>query len=192
MRDHRGKGDGGGIALEREREPKRKAKGIGLMSLTQQPIHEIEDRAGLMARPPDGARILILCADDWLTEQLETGFRQAGFISQTARSITAGCAMAKCGRFQVVVTTPVLADGSWRRLVDIARHYDLGFVVVLVASAFDFNQWAEALEDGAFDVLDALHELPRAAEVAKRALWAAYLKGAGGPRPEDAIPPKAA
>jgi hypothetical protein len=55
-------------------------------------------------------------------------------------------------------------------------------VVVLVASTFDFNQRAEALEEGAFDVLDAFHELPRAAEVAKRALWAAYLKGAWRPR----------
>ena len=162
------------------------------MTLTQQPIHEIEDHAGLMVRPSDGARILILCADDWITGQLETALGQAGFISQTARSITTGCAFAKSGLFQVVMATPVLADGSWRRLVDVARHYDLGFVVVLVASSLDSNQWAVALEDGAFDVLDALHELPRAAEVAKRALWAAYLKGAGGPRPEDAIPPKAA
>jgi DNA-binding NtrC family response regulator len=149
------------------------------MMLTRQPIHEIEDRADLTVRPLEGAQILILCADDWITEQLVTVFRHAGFISQTAKSITAGCAYAKSGRFQVVISTPVLGDGSWRRLVDIANHYDLGFVVVLVASSFDFNQWAEALEDGAFDVLDALHELPRSAEVAKRALWAAYLKGAG-------------
>jgi DNA-binding NtrC family response regulator len=150
------------------------------MTVTRQPIHKIADRAFLLVPPPDDeAQILILGADDWITEQLRTIFRQAGFISLTAKTITAGCALAKSGRFPVVVTTPVLADGSWRRLVDIARHYDLGFVVVLVASTFDFNQWAEALEDGAFDVLDALHELPRAAEVAKRALWAAYLKGAG-------------
>jgi DNA-binding NtrC family response regulator len=149
------------------------------MTLIRQPIHEIKDRADLTVRPLDGAQILILCANDWITEQLGTVFRQAGLISQTAKSITAGCAFAKSGRFQVVISTPLLGDGSWRRLVDIARHYDLGFVVVLLASSVDFNQWTEALEDGAFDVLDALHELPRAAEVAKRALWAAYLKGAG-------------
>jgi DNA-binding NtrC family response regulator len=152
------------------------------MTLTQRPIYEIEDRADLTVRPPDGARILIICADDRITGQLGTVFRQAGFILQTAESITAGCAFAKSGLFQVVISTPVLCDGSWRRLVDIARHYDLGFVVVLVASTFDFNQRAEALEEGAFDVLDAFHELPRAAEVAKRALWAAYLKGAWRPR----------
>jgi DNA-binding NtrC family response regulator len=103
----------------------------------------------------------------------------------------AGCESAKSGRFQVVISTPVLGDGSWRRLVDIASHYDLGFVVVLVASTFDCNQWAEALENGAFDVLDVLHELPKAAEIAQRAQWAAYLKGAG-PGPEVASPPKAA
>jgi two-component system nitrogen regulation response regulator GlnG len=162
------------------------------MMLPRQPIHEIEARANLTVRPPDGARILIICTDDWITEQMETAFRRAGFISQTAKSITEGCAFAKSGRFQLVITTPVLADGSWRRLVDIARHNDLGFVVVLVASNFDINQWAEAMEDGVFDVLDPVHELPRAAEVAKRALWAAYLKGAWPRRPKDAIPPKAA
>jgi DNA-binding NtrC family response regulator len=143
------------------------------------------------AREPDAARILIVCDDDSITERLNTAFREAGVISEHVKNITAGCESARSGRFQVVVTTPVLGDGSWRRLVDIASHYDLGFVVVLVASTFDFNQWAEALEDGAFDVLDSLHELPKAAEAAQRALWAAYLKGAG-PCPETGSPSKAA
>ena len=85
----------------------------------------------------------------------------------------------------MVVATPLLSDGSWRRLIDVANHYNPDFVVILLARTFDLREWAEALKDGAFDVLDALHELPRAVEVAKRALWAAYLKGAG-PDPEAA------
>jgi hypothetical protein len=60
-----------------------------------------------------------------------------------------------------------------------------------VASPFDFNQSAEAQENGAFDVLDVMHELPKVVEVTKRALWVAYLKGAG-PSPDVASPPKAA
>lgn len=146
---------------------------------------------GLTPEVSDEARILIVCDNDSIAERLCVAFRDAGFTSECARSMTAGCASARSGRFQVVFTTPVLADGSWRRLVEIASHYDLGFEVVLVASTFDPNHWAEALEDGAFDVLDALHELSRAAEVAKCALWAAYLKGAG-PSPEVASPLKAA
>ena len=117
--------------------------------------------------------------------------REAGFLWERARSITAGCESARSGQFQVVISAPVLGDGSWRRLVDIANYYNLGFVVFLVASPFDFNQSAEAQEDGAFDVLDVLHELPKVAEVTKRALWAAYLKGAG-PSPDVASSPKAA
>ena len=101
--------------------------------------------------------------------------------------MTAGCRAARSGRFQVVFTAPMLADGSWNRLADIAGYYDLGFVTVLVAGTFDLKQWAEALEAGAFDVLDALHELPLTADFAKRAFWAAYLKGAG-PRPVMAGP----
>src|SRR5437899_727849 len=124
-------------------------------------------------RVSDEVRILIVSDDDSLTGQLKIAFREAGFIWETARTITAGCESASSGQFQVIITTPVLGDGSWRRLIDIANHYDLGFQVVLLARTFDLNQWAEALEAGAFDVLDALHELPKAAEVAKRALWAA-------------------
>ena len=140
---------------------------------------------------PREVRILIVSENDSITERLAVALSEADLPWERARSITAGCEAARSGRFQVILTTPLLGDGSWRRLVDIASHYDLGFVVVLVASTFDCNQWAEALEDGAFDVLDALHELPKAAEFAKRALWAAYLKGAG-PNPRAASPPKAA
>jgi len=90
----------------------------------------------------------------------------------------------------VVVSTPLLRDGSWRRLTDIANHYDLGFEVVLWARNFDLAEWVEALKEGAFDVLDALCELPRAVEAVKIALWAAYLKGAG-PDPRASSPQKA-
>ena len=163
-----------------------------IAQITQSPTNsKVRGCSGLTPKVSDEARILIVCDDDSVTERLSIAFRDAGFTSECARSMTAGCASARSGRFQVVFTTPVLGDGSWRRLVEIASHYDLGFEVVLAASTFDPNHWAGALEDGAFDVLDALHELPRAAEVAKRALWAAYLKGAG-PSPEAASPSKAA
>jgi len=145
----------------------------------------------LKMKIPDKARILIVCDDDLVTERLNIVLMEAGFISECAKSITAGCESAISGRFQVVFSAPLLGDGSWRRLVDIANYYNLGFVVLLVASPFDFNQSAEAQENGAFDVLDVLHELPKVAEVTKRALWAAFLKGAG-PCPEVASPPKAA
>ena len=91
----------------------------------------------------------------------------------------------------MVVSTLLLRDGSWTRLTDIANHYDLGFEVVLWARNFDFAEWGEAMKDGAFDVLDALCELPRAVEAVKTALWAAYLKGAR-PDPRATSPQKAA
>jgi DNA-binding NtrC family response regulator len=140
---------------------------------------------------PDGARILIVCDDDSDTERLKSTLQEAGFVAEGAKSITAGCEAAKSGRFQVVVSTPRLRDGSWRRLADIANHYDLGFEVVLWARNFDLTEWAEALKEGAFDVLDALCELPRAVEAVKIALRAAYLKGAG-PDPRATGPQQAA
>ena len=164
---------------------------MGLKTQQQDANSKIRACSSMMLKVSDQARVLIICDDDSITERLNFALREAGLMSECARSMTAGCASARSGRFQAVFTIPVLGDGSWRRLADIASHYDLGFTVVLVASNFDFNQCAEAMEAGAFDVLDALHELPRTAEAARCALWAAYLKGAG-PCPEVASHPMAA
>ena len=152
---------------------------------------ESKTHSGLPLKVPDGARILIVCDDDSETERLKTILRQAGFVSEFAKSFTAGCEAAKSGRFRVVVSTPLLSDGSWRRLIEIANHCDLGFEVVLWARNFDLAEWVEALKDGAFDVLDALCAPPKAVEATRRALWAAYLKGAG-PDPRVTSPQKAA
>ncbi len=158
---------------------------------TQESTGESKTHSGLTLKVPDGARILIVCDDDSDTERLKTILREAGFVSEWAKSMTAGCEAAKSGRFQVIVSTPLLRDGSWRRLTDIANHYDLGFEVVLWARNFDLAEWVEALKDGAFDVLDAMCEPPKALEATRRALWAAYLKGAG-PNPRMTSPQKAA
>src|SRR5712664_1430651 len=158
---------------------------------TRESTGESKTHSGLPLKVPDGARILIVCDDNSDTDRLSTVLQEAGFGSEFAKSITAGCEAAKSGRFQVVVSTPLLRDGSWRRLADIANHNDLGFEVVLWARNFDLAEWVEALKEGAFDVLDALCELPRAVETVKIALWAAYLKGAG-PDPRATGPQKAA
>jgi DNA-binding NtrC family response regulator len=125
------------------------------------------------------ARLLIVCDDNTLSERLRTMFAQAGFISEAARGITEACDAAKSGRFQVVVTLPLMRDGSWRRLVDVTKHYDLGLEVILLVRDFDLGQWADALNDGAFDILHVSSDLPDAAEIATSAFWAVYLRGAG-------------
>jgi DNA-binding NtrC family response regulator len=164
---------------------------MSLNAQCQEANSKVNACSGLLPRASGKARILIVCDDDSITRRLKIAFREAGLSSEIARSMTAGCAFARSGRFQVVFTTPVLRDGSWRRLADIASQYDVGFVVVLVTSNYDFNQCAEAVKGGAFDVLDPMHELPKTAEAARCALWAAYLKGAG-PSPEVVSHPMAA
>jgi DNA-binding NtrC family response regulator len=161
------------------------------LTQTRERIGENMTASGSPFKIPDGARILIVSDDNSDTDRLEAILREEGFISELTKSITAGCEAAKSGRFQVVVSTPQMEDGSWRRLADIANHYDLGFEIVLWARNFDLHEWVAALEEGAFDVLDALCEQPKAIEATKRALWAAYLKGAG-PNPRAASPLKAA
>jgi DNA-binding NtrC family response regulator len=157
--------------------------------LSRETANEAKLRAGLVFKIPEQARILIVSDNDSDAKQLDAFFRDAGFIPETARSITAACECARSDRFQVIFSSPTLRDGSWKRLIGIANHYDLGFEVVLLARNFDLADWMEALTDGAFDVVDVVRELSTAAEIAKRALRAAYLKGTGL-CPEVAGPPK--
>ncbi len=153
------------------------------MLLTQDRSDGTEPHAGLTLRSPDMPRILTVCDNDSDTERLEIVLREAGLTSESANNITAGCESAKSGRFEVVFSAPFSGDGSWKRLVDVAQHYDLSFEIVLLARSFNLSQWTEALQDGAFDVLDVLYDLPKAAEAAKRAFGAAYLRRFR-PRPE--------
>ena len=121
---------------------------MGLNTQTEVGNAKISSHSSLMRKVPDVARILIVCDDASITDGVNKVLREAGLISECVESMSAGCASARSGQYQVVFTKPVLSDGSWRRLVDIASHYDLGFEVVLVASTFDFNEWAEALGMG--------------------------------------------
>src|SRR2546422_3808704 len=84
-------------------------------TVTQETNEEATPRAGLTSGVPDEARILILGDDEPDMERLKTVFREADFSAETATSITAGCEAAKSGRFQVVVSVPLLSDGAWRR-----------------------------------------------------------------------------
>jgi len=137
---------------------------------------ETQPRAALTLTVPETARILIVCDNDSETERLKTAFRDAGLTSESANSMTVGCVLARSGRFQVIFSTPRLGDGSWMRLIEVARQHNLGFEVVLLARTFTFNEWAEALQIGAFDVLDVLRDLPKAAEAARRASGSFFLK----------------
>jgi DNA-binding NtrC family response regulator len=140
---------------------------------------QIEPGYGLVPGISNDAQILIICDQNSLTERLKVMFRQIGLNSETATCVTDGCNLAKSGRFQVIVTVPVLHDGSWRRLIDMAKHYDLAHEVVLLADDFDLRQWGDALNEGAFDVINILYELPNAPNVVVAAFWAVYLKGGG-------------
>jgi len=143
---------------------------------TQNMTHEIKRPAGLTPRAPDLARVLIVSDNDSETERLKTAFRDEGLTSESANSMTVGCGLAKSGRFQVIFSTPLLGDGSWTRLIEVASQHNLGFEVVLLARTFTFDEWAEALQIGAFDVLDVLCDLPKAAEAARRASGSFFLR----------------
>lgn len=138
----------------------------------------------MTSKSPDRPRVLIVFDNDSDTERLEAAFREVGLTSERTNSMAGGCELARSGDFQVIFSSPRLSDGPWMRLIDVANNDGLSFEVILLARTFDFNQWAEALQVGAFDVLDVLCDLPKAAEAAMRAFGTAYPKRFR-PRPDQ-------
>jgi DNA-binding NtrC family response regulator len=146
-----------------------------LMKIPDRP-YEIQPLADLTTRARDTARILIVCDSESDTERLKTVFQEAGLSSENTNNIMAGCELVKSGRFDIVFSAPLPGGGSWTRLIDVANQYDLNFEIVLLARTFDLNEWAEAMQVGAFDVFDVLCDLPKAAVTAQHALGVGYLK----------------
>ncbi|MGE5325736.1 MAG: hypothetical protein ACM3NO_01745 [Deltaproteobacteria bacterium] len=122
------------------------------------------------------SRVLIVCENSAYADQLKAVLSRAGIASESAGNMTAACDSAQSGRFGVVFSTPDSADGSWTRLIEVAHRNGLSFEIVLLARSFDLNQWSEAMQLGAFEVMDVLKDLPLAAEIAQRALGAGYLQ----------------
>ena len=130
-------------------------------------------------------RVLIISRDLALSNTLISVLDKSGLRAEGVTTIAAGCAFVESGRFQVVLTEPILADGSWRQLTDqFTGRKKSGLSVVVITKTFDLHDWSEALQDGAFDVIDALSDLPKVGTVVRRALLVQYLMGSG-PRPES-------
>jgi DNA-binding NtrC family response regulator len=132
--------------------------------------------AAVIVELPDRIRVLTICEKESETKLLKRVFEKAGLTSESTNNLTEGCESLRSSRFDVVFCSPLLQDGSWMRLIDVANHYGLSFEVILLARTFNLNQWAEALQVGAFDVLDVVCDLPKAAEAAEQASGRAYLK----------------
>jgi ActR/RegA family two-component response regulator len=128
--------------------------------------------------------VLIVSSDEALAASLMSILEESDIAAEYVTTVTEGCTLAESGLFQVVLTEPALADGTWRRFNNSPAHRRLQFAVVLIAKGPDLRQRVRALKDGAFDVIDALNDLSKAAEVVIRALWVEYLNGLG-PGPES-------
>lgn len=144
----------------------------------EEPLTDVQPLFRGSPRTPTPPRILIVMDDDLLSKELACAFRQAGIGVERMATLAAGSETARSGRFQVVVTAPALKDGSWKRLLAASRHCGPGFAIILVAKKLDSAEWAQALDEGALDVLDAAHDPPKAVEAARSAFWTEYLTGA--------------
>lgn len=124
-------------------------------------------------RPPEQAspksQILVVCDDDSVAAHTQNILGAANFRSERAKTIRAACQCIGLDRFDAVFTVPLLHDGAWQQRLEFARRLDLGLPFVVMARTFDMRDWGESLKSGAFDVLNVVEELPRAAEVARLA-----------------------
>ncbi len=116
------------------------------------------------------SRVLIACDDDLLAGELQITLHSAGLKSARTTSVRTARKHVGSGNFLVVFTVPILPDGSWPNLLEFARSRNLAPAFVVIARSFDLHEWGESFRNGAFDVLDALSEIPKAPEVASQAL----------------------
>jgi DNA-binding NtrC family response regulator len=149
---------------------------MGLLMEIPTSLREGELLVGLSLGKRRMSRVLIVSEICSEADQLKAVFQAAGIASESAGNMTAACESVKTGRFGVVFSTPQSGDGSWTRLIEVASQGGLSFEIVLFARTYDLDEWAEALQLGAFEVLDVLRDLPKAGEVARRALGSAHLK----------------
>ena len=149
---------------------------MGLLMQFPLTAREAQPLAGLKMSLQKTQPILIVCESVSDTTRLKAIFRNSGMPSESVSDVTAGCEMAKSGRYGVVFSTPSAGGKSWRRLIEVASQNNLNFEIVVLARSFDLNQWGEAMQLGAFDVLDVIRDMPKAAEVARRALGSSHLK----------------
>jgi DNA-binding NtrC family response regulator len=149
---------------------------MGLLMEIPARLREAGPWVGLSPGKRRMSRVLILCERCSDTDQLKAVFQAAGIASESADNMASACESAKSGRFGVVFSIPQSEDGSWTRLIEVASKGGLNFEIVLLARTYDMNEWAEALQLGAFEVLDVLRDLPKAGEVARRALGSAHLR----------------
>ena len=135
----------------------------------------------------NGQTLTELCTHLDMTRQAVTKHLQvleeANLGAECVRTVAEGLLLTESRHFQVVLSQPNLPDGSWRQLREGGIHTGSEFLIILVAWKFDMRQWLQALKDGAFDVIDALHGLGALRDTVRRALWVEYLIGAG-PAPE--------
>jgi|HubBroStandDraft_6_1064221.scaffolds.fasta_scaffold130717_2 DNA-binding NtrC family response regulator len=115
------------------------------------------------------SQILIVCDDDSVAAKTKNILRAANFRSERAKTMGAACQCIRLDGFDAVFTVPLLRDGAWQQLLEFARCRDMGLPFVVMACTFDMRDWGDSMKSGAFDVLDLVEELPRAAEVARLA-----------------------
>lgn len=112
------------------------------------------------------------CDDDVVAVPLRANLASSHLLSERVTNIQAAWERVRVENFRIVFVAAVLPDGPWHLLYDSAASQGLDLSFIVMARSFDIDDWAGAFRHGAFDVLDILSEIPKAAEIASEALLA--------------------
>jgi DNA-binding NtrC family response regulator len=100
-------------------------------------------------------RALLICPLHPAREKLIEVVRQTGATHVIAASVREAATALKSGSFDVIISGRKLEDGNSDDLLDAAHATQPGVPVIVVSRTGDWEEYIEAINRGAFDLLAA-------------------------------------
>lgn len=123
-------------------------------------------------------RALLICPLHPVRQQLVELVRQAGTTHVVLSSVQEATEAMKDGTYDVIITGKRLEDGNSDDLLQAAKAAQPGVPVVVVSRTGDWDEYVEAINRGAFDLLVADSPATESARIIGNALVAATARRA--------------
>ena len=125
------------------------------------------------AVPADGqATALLVSPDEEDHEILNALFQHNSWILRRVSSVNSASALLNEGTTYIVITERHLPVGDWKDVLELIRHLPKAPLLIVISRGADNYLWAEAVNLGAYDVL----EKPLDQIEAARVLTSAWIR----------------
>ncbi len=125
-------------------------------------------------------RVLLICPLHPVRQQLVEVIRRTGTTHVVRSSVREATEALKSGKYDVINTGRRLEDGNSDDLLRAAQLAQPDAPVVVVSRTGDWDEYIEAIDRGAFDLLSADSSPSESARVISNALRAAARRAAHG------------